>query len=141
MDDPPISDIAYQRFLDTERLMGSRCAACEALYVPPRRVCVRCRGRDLAWTAVRGTGTVVAFTSIAIGPSFMSADGYGRDRPYCTAAVALDEGPRVVARLEGVDPSRPHEIALGMPVVACFIHREAKEGPRTCLAFEPSRPS
>ena len=138
MAEPPISDIAYQQFLAEDRLMGSRCAACNALYVPPRQICVQCRGRDLAWKDMGGTGKIVAFTSIAIGPSFMSADGFGRDRPYCTAVVELDEGPRVVARLEGVDASRPDQITLGTPVIVRFIHRAAPSGPRTCLAFEPA---
>jgi len=137
MDDRPIGDHGYQLFLDEDKLMGSRCSACKAIFVPPRQICVECRGHDLAWASVRGTGRLAAFTSISIGPSFMSEEGFGRDRPYCTAAVELDEGPRVVARLEEVEPSRPDQICIGMPVTVRFLHRTTTSGPRTFLAFVP----
>lgn len=113
--------------------MGSRCAGCGALFVPPRLVCVKCYGFGMEWTQVKGTGTLAAFTCITIGPSFMAEEGYDRKNPYCTGAVELDEKTRVVARIEGVDTQNPGSIKLGTPMKVKFLHRNA----RTFLAFEP----
>jgi uncharacterized OB-fold protein len=134
----PFSDIAYNRYLTEEKLMGSRCRACGERYVPPRPLCVRCFSSDLEWVEVKGTGRLVAFTCIAIAPPFMMLQGYGRKRPYISAVVALDEGGRVDARLEKIDPWHPESIRIGMPLRATFIHRRDAAVPETYLAFEPA---
>jgi uncharacterized OB-fold protein len=74
------------------------------------------------------------FTCIAIGPSFMRAEGYDRHNPYCSGVVALEEGARVDARIEGVDTKNPESISVGMPLRVKFLHREEQ----TYLAFEPA---
>ena len=47
----------------------------------------------------------------------MSKRGYGRDNPYCTGIVTLEEGPRVSARILGVDGNNPQSIKTGMALV------------------------
>jgi len=87
---------------------------------------------------MQGTGKLVAFTSIAMAPPYMEEKGYGRDRPYCTGVVELEEGPRVVARIEEVNAKQPENIRPGMSLKACFLHQESDDGKTTCLAFVPS---
>ncbi len=48
-----------------------------------------------------GKGKVVGLTSIAIGLPRMGPKGYGRENPYTTGVVALDEGTGITARIEG----------------------------------------
>lgn len=67
------------------------------------------------------------------------AQGYDRKHPYISGVVELVEGGRVDARIEGVDPSTPESIELGMPMHARYIHRKGGEVPETYLAFEPAR--
>jgi hypothetical protein len=67
----------------------------------------------------------------------MMAQGYNRKRPYIAGVVELDEGGRVDARIEGVDPLKPESIRIGMPMRAAFIHRKDTEALETYLAFEP----
>lgn len=86
---------------------------------------------------MNGTGKLAAFTSISIGPPAMQAEGYDRDNPYCTGVVKLDEGPRIVARIEGVDARNPESIDIGMPVTAMYRHRGSGEDRTTQLAFRP----
>ena len=50
--------------------------------------------------------------------------------------VELEEGARVDARIENVDPSAPETIKVGMPVKVKFLHRETDVAKRTFLAFE-----
>jgi len=134
----PFNDISYERFLDEEKLMGSRCGKCGLLSVPPRSICIKCYGSEMEWVAVKGKGKLVAFTSIAIGPPSMIKEGYDRKHPYVCGVVELDEGVRVVARIEGVDGTKPETIRIGTPVEVGFLHRDGGENVTTFLAFRPS---
>lgn len=133
----PFNDHSYNLFLQQEKLMGSRCKACGVQYVPPRPLCPRCHASDMEWLEMKGKGKLVAFTCITIAPPFMMAQGYDRKHPYCSGVVELDEGGRVDARIEGVDPNRPQDIRVGMPMKAKFLHRRDTPEPETYLAFEP----
>jgi uncharacterized OB-fold protein len=137
MEERPFSDISYEQFLDEERLMGSRCKTCGTLFVPPRPICIRCHGADMIWVETEGRGKLSAFTCIAIGPPFMIAEGYDRKHPYCSGVVELDEGVRVVARIEGVDTTKPEGIKVGMPLTVRFLHRGEGDKRKTYLAFTP----
>jgi uncharacterized OB-fold protein len=137
MEQRPFSDISYERFLAEEKIMGSRCRKCDALFVPPRPICIHCHGSEMEWAEAKGEGKLSAFTCIAVGPPFMIAQGYNRKNPYVSGVVELEEGVRVDARIEGVDPNRPDEIKVGMPMKAMFLHREDGEESITYLAFKP----
>jgi len=137
MIDRPISDIAYNQFLQEEKLMGSKCEQCGTVYVPPRPICIECRKSDMQWIEMKGKGKLAAFTSISIGPSFMIEEGYNRKNPYCVGVIELDEGPRVDARIENVDASKPDDIKVGTPMTVKFLHRGEGIDKKTYLAFEP----
>ncbi|MGB8424600.1 MAG: OB-fold domain-containing protein [Desulfobacterales bacterium] len=137
MENRPFSDISFRAFLSENRLMGSQCGHCDALYVPPRPICPSCHASKMDWVEMSGKGKLAAFTCIAIGPAAMIAEGYNRDNPYCSAVMELDEGARVDGRLEGIDPRKPEEIIVGMPLKVHYRHRKDKE---TYLAFEPVIP-
>ena len=140
MEERPFSDISYEQFLNEEKLMGSRCKKCRALFTPPRSICVKCYSWEMEWVQMNGKGKLSAFTCIAIGPPFMMAEGYDRERPYCSGVVALEEGPRVDARLEGVDAKNPETIKVGMPLEVKFLHRGEGQNLKTYLAFVPCAP-
>ena len=135
MSSRPMSDHSFAQFLLEEKLMGARCMGCELQYVPPRALCPQCHGSELAWIEMRGTGTLAAFTFIAIGTAALQAEGYGRDNPYCTGVVILDEGPRVVARIEGLDPQHSDQMKIGAPLKVRFLQRGTAAEPCAVLAF------
>jgi uncharacterized OB-fold protein len=134
----PFNDISYERFLSEDKLMGSRCRKCGVLSVPPRSVCIKCYGSEMEWVAMKGKGKLAAFTCIAIGPPFMIKEGYDRKHPYVSGVVELEEGVRVVARIEGVDGSTAETIRIGTPLKVEFLHRGEGEDSTTFLAFRPS---
>jgi len=138
MADKAFSDIAFEDYLKEEKLMGSRCKKCGALFVPPRPICVKCYNSEMEWSEVKGEGKLAAFTCIAIGPAFMSAEGFDRKNPYCVGVVELAEGTRVDARIEGVDTQNPDTIKVGMPMKVKYLHRGEAESQYTFLAFEPA---
>jgi uncharacterized OB-fold protein len=137
MEEKPFSDIAYQQYLEQEKLMGSRCQKCDARYVPPRSICVKCYSSDMEWVEMKGKGKLAAFTCISIAPPFMIEQGYNRKNPYISGVVELEEGGRVDARIEGLDPGKPEEIKVGMPLRVKYLHREVAQKKETYLAFEP----
>ena len=137
MEERPFSDISYKKFLNEEKLMGTRCKGCGTQYVPPRSICVDCYGSDMEWIEMNGRGRLAAFTCINIPPPFMIALGYNRKNPYCTGVVELEEGARVDARIEGVDCGKPEDINVGMPLKVKYLHRDEGEKRETYLAFEP----
>lgn len=137
MAERPFSDISYEQYLKEDKLMGSRCKTCGSKFAPPRPICVDCHSTDMEWIQMKGTGKLAAFTSIAVGPGFMEAEGFGRDNPYVVGVVELDEGTRVDARIEGVDAKHPENIHVGMPLKVKYLHRGEGDKQRTFLAFEP----
>ena len=137
MEERPFSDISYEQFLNKEKIMGSKCKKCHALYAPPRPICIKCQSSEMEWVEFKGEGKLTAFTCIAVGPPFMIAEGYNRKNPYVSGVVELDGGVRVDARIEGVDANSPDDIKVGMPLRAKFLHRGEGEKKETYLAFEP----
>lgn len=139
MDPPAVNDISYNRFLEQEKLMGSRCRHCRARFVPPRPLCVDCHKADMEWVEMTGSGQLAAFTCISIVPPAMEARGFGRHRPYISGVVELDDGGRVDARIVGLDPKCPEDILVGMRLKATFLHESAGGENHTSLAFTPEQ--
>ena len=75
----------------------------------------------MAWLEMSGKGKLAAFTSIAIAPTFMVQQGYGRDNPYVSGIVELEEGVKISARILGVAPGDPASIQIGIPLTLDFI--------------------
>ena len=137
MEERPFSDISYRQFISEGKLMGSKCRKCGALSVPPRHFCMECHGDDMEWHQMKGDGELAAFTCIFVAPPKMVAKGYDRKNPYCTGVVKLEEGPRTVARIVGVDAADPESIKVGMPLQVDFIREGEGEEAVTSLAFRP----
>jgi uncharacterized OB-fold protein len=64
MEERPFSDISYEQYLKEEKLMGSRCKKCGALFVPPRSICIKCYSSEMEWVEIKGEGRLHAFTCI-----------------------------------------------------------------------------
>jgi uncharacterized OB-fold protein len=136
MDRTGFHGASFYAFLNEKKLMGSRCRSCGALHLPPRALCPACYGDDMEWAEMSGEGKLLAFTTVHIAPTAMIEAGYGRDNPYCAGIVQLAEGPAISGQILGVDPARPEEIAIGMPLRVAFVRRGEGEAQRTYLAFE-----
>jgi len=81
--------IAGERFLrelkDRGRLMGTRCAACEHVYLPPSLFCPRCFAGLEEWKEVGPQGVVRAITT-----AYRSVDGGPLEAPETLALIQLD---------------------------------------------------
>jgi len=65
----------------------------------------------------------------------MAAKGYGRDKPYCTGIVDLEEGPRISAMINGVDGTNPQSIETG---IALILDADDLDEEAPALTFKPA---
>ena len=127
---------AFYRYLTEEkRLMGVRCRACGNLAGQARPMCPACHSADIEWHQFSGKARLSTFTCISIVPVYMAAQGFGRDNPYCTGVVTLEEGPRISARISGVDGLNPQSIKTGMDLV---LDLEELDPEHPCPIFRPA---
>ena len=124
----------YNKLKEERQLVGVRCKSCGHLSPEPRPMCPECHGFDMEWHQFSGKAKLSTFTCISVVPVAMAARGYGRDNPYCTGIVTLEEGPRISARINGVDGNNPQDIKSGMDVVLDLDDLDM-EAPS--LAFKP----
>jgi len=81
--------------LEQGEFHAQQCAACNAFRLPPAPVCPHCGATAHAWQPLSGRGEVFSWVRYHRGylPELNEL------LPYCVAIVALEEGPRLPARL------------------------------------------
>ena len=119
---------------EEQRLMGVRCRPCGWLSAEARPRCTVCGSSDMEWFEFSGRGRLSTFTCISIVTNAMGSKGYGRDNPCCSGIVTLVEGPRISARILGVDGSNPQSIKSETEVVLDLSDFDSEQ---PALAFRP----
>lgn len=112
----------HQAALDAGRFLIQRCDACGRSVYFPRESCPHCGADRLEWVEPAGTGTVHAVTTVRRRPEA------GGD--YNVSLVDLDEGVRMMSRIEGIAPA---DVRIGQRVRV----RVAIEGGRGLAVFDP----
>ena len=90
-------------------LRYQRCDDCGTVVFHPRRHCTGCLGSNLSWLTASGKGKVYSYSVVR-----QSYHPYFRHHiPYVVAWIDLDEGPRLLSNIGGVDPD---DVACDMRV-------------------------
>jgi uncharacterized OB-fold protein len=131
----PFTAVSFEHYLNEKKLMGSHCPNCDENFLPPRAICPHCYGDQMEWVEFKGTGKLVAFTSIYIAPTAMIEAGYGRDKPYLVGVVELDEGVKISGQILGLDARNAGEVKIGIPLSVEFVERGEGKAEKTALAF------
>ncbi|WP_370625484.1 Zn-ribbon domain-containing OB-fold protein [Polynucleobacter sp. Latsch14-2] len=101
----------YQKYLTEGKLAYQESASGKAVFYP--RVCAPGTGEALTWKISKGLGEVYSTTVI-----------YKKDvQPYNVALINLDEGFRMMSRVEGI---APEAVKIGMRVK--FVAAKDKDG-------------
>ena len=102
---------AYWLAAKEGRLVGQRCSGCGRFNHPPRPMCPQCHSTVWEMVDLAGTGVVYSYALLhhPQHPRF--------EYPVPAVLVDLDEGPRILSNLIGIDP---HEIRIGMEVEVVF---------------------
>jgi len=86
-------EIEWRRALGERRFLLQRARASGALFFPPRLIEPRSGDGDWEWVEASGLGTVYSVTVINQKPPA---------EPYNVVLVDLDEGPRMMSRVDGM---------------------------------------
>lgn len=81
----------------------------------PRAINTISPGAPMEWVQASGRGTLFTFAIVHAPPH----PAFAEDIPYITAIVELEEGPKVPARIVGIDPE-PENLAIGMALQAVY---------------------
>jgi uncharacterized OB-fold protein len=105
----------YWEGLREQKLMLPRCRACRRAHFYPRILCPHCHASDIEWFQASGRGKLHSFE---IGyQSFNKA--FKVKPPFVLAMIELEEGPRMMSNLIGIEPD-PKKIRCDMPVEVVF---------------------
>lgn len=108
----------YSRFfieLENRRFFGTRCAACENVYAPPRPLCPRCL-KITEWVELPGTGTLQTY-SVMYFSSGANEDVQRLQMPVVLAYVLLDGSSTLFPHLLKTNPD---DVTIGMRVQAAY---------------------
>lgn len=119
-------DAWHARLISEGRLEVQLCASCARRVFPPRTLCPHCGGGELAFRPVSGLGTVYSTTVVR------QRDAEGG--PYNLALVDLDEGVRLMSRIEGL---LPQDVRIGLRVRARIAATDAATG-SPLVVFDPA---
>lgn len=133
----PYTAASFNQYLADGKLMASRCSECGELSLPPRSICAKCHSEHISWVETSGKGKLAGFTSVFIAPTFMIEQGFGRENPYISGIVELDEGVKISARILGLDAAKPESIQVGTRLKVDFIETGETEKKKFYLAFKP----
>ena len=123
MQDAKGPDQLFQRALAEGEILLPKCDDCGAYHFFPRVLCPHCHGTAISWKQAGGKGRVHTTTVVRRTPE--------RGGDYNVCVVELDEGVRMMSRVEGIAPG---EVVIDMPVTA-FVG-EAEGVP--AVLFKPS---
>jgi uncharacterized OB-fold protein len=93
----------YRRYLESGKLGFQRCGGCGAAVFYPRVLCPVCGSGALEWRTSSGRGVVYATTAVH----------RREDEPYNVCLVELEEGFRMMSRIESVAAG---EVEIGLSV-------------------------
>lgn len=105
----------HQAALNDGRFLIQRCGGCARGVYFPRELCPHCGHGQLAWETPQGTGTVYAVTTVR-----RKAEAGG---DYNVSLVDLDEGVRLMSRVEGLVST---DVRIGQRVKARVLQHNGQ---------------
>ena len=96
----------YWDSLAQGQLSYQHCNACGHAWLPARSECPACLGDQWRWEKAKGGAKLISWVvyHVAFHPAF------ARRLPYNVAVVELDEGPRLISNVVGIDDAETLKI-------------------------------
>jgi uncharacterized protein len=110
---PTAESLPFWDGLARHELLVQRCGSCGRYWFPPANVCQHCWSDRYTWQQVSGRGRVHSFTVFRRAYATELAD----QLPYVVAVVELEEGPRLITNVVGVEPD---DVRVDLPVEVVF---------------------
>ena len=90
-----------------------KCDDCAHIWFPPSVCCPQCLSERYTWTKVSGRARLWSW----INMWQMYYQGFADERPYTVVYVQLEEGPRLMAGVMGIDRE---DLRCDMPLQVVF---------------------
>ena len=87
-----------------------RCRSCGKAYFFPRPFCPHCSSRDVEWFTATGKAKLYSYVI-----NHRPARGFDDMAPYVIAIVELEEGPRLMSNVIGIEPT-PENLPIDLPL-------------------------
>jgi len=132
--DLPNPDNETQPFWDGARegrLVIRRCNTCGEAFFYPRPFCPKCWSADVGWIDASGRATLYTWSIVHVN----DLPPFHERVPYVAAIVTLEEGPRMMTNVVGVDFD---DLDADMALRVTF-RSISDEPPVTIPVFEPAR--
>lgn len=96
------TNVTYWDSLSKGILVYQRCKGCDHAWLPARTECPCCLGPNYDWRPASGRAKLISWVVYhrAFNPAF------GDRLPYNVAVVELEEGPRLISNILGLDPEQ-----------------------------------
>lgn len=94
-------------------LQMQQCQSCDHIRYPISHICPNCLSEETKWKRLSGRGIV--FSTVVFHQVYNEA--FRGDVPYNASMIQLEEGPRMMSNVVGVDPSA---VKVGDPVEVVF---------------------
>ena len=108
----------HQQALDAGQFLIQHCSACQCHVYFPRELCPHCGAAAPDFVAPGGGGTLQAVSVISRKPD------QGGDYNICM--VLLDEGVKLMSRVDGVAATALSTLKVGQRVRARVVHQAGK---------------
>ena len=118
----------YWDAAEREELHFQRCSDCRLAFLYPRICCPCCGSAAVGWERASGRATLYSYVI-----NHLPAPGFEGDAPHVIAIVQLDEGPRLLSNIVGVE-ALPENLPLDMALQVAFEDRSGQNVP----VFRPS---
>jgi uncharacterized OB-fold protein len=106
-----------------------RCLACKKAYFFPRPFCPNCSSKDVEWFTASGKASLYSYVI-----SYRPAYGFQDYVPYVIAVVQLEEGPRMMTNVVGIEP-KPENLPIDLPLEVSW---EKQDDNITLPLFRPA---
>ncbi|SDZ34932.1 hypothetical protein SAMN05216215_106214 [Saccharopolyspora shandongensis] len=103
-------EVVFRDGLAAGKLRFQRCGKCAAAVFQPRVLCPACGSDDLGWERSSGRGTVYSTTAVR-----------GREGMHNVSLVDLDEGFRMMSRVDDVDAD---QVVIGTRVGFATVEQD-----------------
>jgi uncharacterized OB-fold protein len=127
-DDMPAFHAPFWESVREHRTRIQKCSDCGKMRFIPLEICPNCHSTECDWTEISGRGTLYSYTIIHRAPT----PAYQADAPYVIGHVTLEEGPRMIANLVGIQPD---DVKIGMSLEITYL--DVGDG-QSLFAFQPS---
>jgi len=109
----PESDFFWEKTRQHE-LWIQKCIECNKAFFYPRMVCPDCLSKNLEWFKTSGKGSLYTYMINHRPPP-----GFEDEAPYAIAIVQLEEGPRMMTNIVGIE-NTPENLVLDMLLEVVF---------------------